>query len=225
MALAVVLVLIGLFIPATRSARRPARRIQCASILRQIGGGLRAYAQTYGALPPAYTTDANGKPLHSWRTLILPFIDASELYETIDLTKPWDDPVNAKAFKTTIGLFHCPETNAPPNTTTFLAVSGANCCFNPTKARRLAEIADGESATLMLIEVSDEHAVPWMAPVDASESLVLNLGSIKDQLHGGGFNACFVDGAVKFMNSTIDTEVLRKLMTIAGNDPLGSDDY
>jgi type II secretory pathway pseudopilin PulG len=92
--------LIAMLLPAVRSAREPARRNQCLSQLKQIALALETYADVHGKFPPAYTTDADGKPLHSWRTLILPYMEEPQLYASIDLTKPWDDPVNAKAFKT-----------------------------------------------------------------------------------------------------------------------------
>ena len=33
--------------------------------MKEIGVALLAYEQEHHALPPAYTVDANGKPLHS----------------------------------------------------------------------------------------------------------------------------------------------------------------
>ena len=63
------------------------------------------YEQAYNALPPAYTVDANGRPLHSWRTLILPYLEQESLYQTIDLSKPWNDPANARAVETAFPSF------------------------------------------------------------------------------------------------------------------------
>lgn len=70
--LSIVAVLIALLLPATRSARPAAHRAMCVNNLRQIALALHNYEQVCKCLPPAYTVDASGRPLHSWRTLILP---------------------------------------------------------------------------------------------------------------------------------------------------------
>src|ERR1700761_2260667 len=64
-----------------RTPREAARRHQCMDNLRQIALGLKTYADEHSAFPPAYTIDAHGKPLHSWRTLILPYIGQAELFQ------------------------------------------------------------------------------------------------------------------------------------------------
>ena len=97
--LLVLAVAVVLFFPPQRMAREAARRTQCKNNLKQIGLALHNYHDEYGAFPPAYTVDADGKPLHSWRTLLLPYLDQRPLYATIDLTKAWDDPANAEACK------------------------------------------------------------------------------------------------------------------------------
>ncbi len=93
-------------------------------------------------MPPAYTVDAKGRPLHSWRTLILPYLEQEPLYQMIDLSKPWNDPANAKALETSLPVFRCPEAVGPRNTTTYLAIVGPNGCLIPKESRRLAEITD-----------------------------------------------------------------------------------
>ncbi|HSG73025.1 MAG TPA: DUF1559 domain-containing protein, partial [Planctomycetaceae bacterium] len=92
----VIVVLIALLMPVTRNAGPAARRWACKNNLKQIGLALHNYHDSFGTFPPAYTVDADGKPLHSWRTLILPFVEQQSLYDSIDLTKPWDDPANAE---------------------------------------------------------------------------------------------------------------------------------
>jgi hypothetical protein len=52
---------------------RAAQEVVCQANLRTIGLALRNYHGAYGCFPPAYTTDARGTPMHSWRVLILPF--------------------------------------------------------------------------------------------------------------------------------------------------------
>src|SRR5262245_36536395 len=90
--------LAALFLLMPRTSREAFRRVICANNLKQIGVALHSYHDKYGSLPPAYTVDASGKRLHSWRTLILPFLEGDDLYQKIDLTKPWDDPANKEAF-------------------------------------------------------------------------------------------------------------------------------
>src|SRR4029450_11476448 len=79
-------VLIGLLLPnMRRSGVSAARRMSCQNHLKQIAIALLNYQDVYHSLPPAYTVDASGKPLHSWRTLILPYLEPRALYEKIDL--------------------------------------------------------------------------------------------------------------------------------------------
>ncbi len=216
--LGIIALLIALLLPATRSAGPAARRAQCTNNLKQIALALHDYEQTYNALPPAHTVDAMGRPLHSWRTLILPYLEQQPLYQTIDLSKPWNDQANAKAMGTSVPVFRCPAAVGPPNTTTYLAIAAPNGCFLPGESRRLAEITDAHESTLMVIEAGEENAVPWMAPVDADESLVMSLGPATKLHHEGGTNACFVDGHVQFLKASTPALVRRALMSISGND-------
>lgn len=71
-----------------RSGRDAARRVMCKDNLHQIGIALHNYHEQHGSFPPAYTTDQNGKPLHSWRVLLLPYLDRPNLYQQIRLDEP-----------------------------------------------------------------------------------------------------------------------------------------
>ena len=54
------------------------------------------YHETYGCFPPAYVADGDGKPMHSWRVLILPYLGQQELYNAYDFAEPWNGPSNGK---------------------------------------------------------------------------------------------------------------------------------
>ena len=219
----IIAVLVAFLLPATRRGRPAANRTQCKNNLKQIALALHNYFDSYEALPPAYTVDANGKPLHSWRTLILPYLEQQELYKRIDLSKPWNDPANTKAFETELDIFRCPSAVMPPNQTTYMAIVSPNGCFRPGESTRFSDITDGTSNTLMVIEVAPEHAVPWMAPQDADEQLVLSFGPDSKLAHTGGTQAALVDGSVRFLSDNIPTEVRRALISIAGDDNDGLD--
>ena len=212
-----VIAVLALFVPVTRT-REVARISECRNNLKQIAIALFNYESHYHSLPPAYTVDANGKPLHSWRTLILPYLDSNTLYSKIDLTKAWDDPANAVAFNTSIHAYQCPSTILPTNHTTYMAIVTSNSCFQATEPRLLSDIKDGLSKTLMVIEVDAEHAVHWMAPSDADEAVLQSLFAQGKHSHTGGMHAVCVDGYVHFINQNMSLDVLLAIISIAGGE-------
>ncbi len=210
--------LVALLLPAMRPSREAGRRAQCWNNLRQIAVGLHLYEQEYGALPPAYTVDAEGQPLHSWRTLILPFMEQKALYGVIDLTKPWDDPVNKKARDAILPTYLCLSKDGSMEQTTYLAIVTPGGCFLPTESRKLSDITDDHAKTLMVVEVDAKHGVPWMSPTDADEELILSLTSSKSLSHASGMNAVFVDGHGSFLDTDTTASHLRAMISIAGRD-------
>lgn len=219
------LVLVALLLPAVRTAREPARRASCQNKLKQLSYAIQNYAVAHGELPPAYTTDENGKPLHSWRTLILPYIEQIELYKSIDLKKPWDDPANAHALNTVVDEYSCPSrTNyksspgeGADNTTTYLAVVTPESCLQRGERRKLSDITDSPKRTVMLVEVDAAHAVPWMQPVDADEQMLLSLAEA-ERAHAAGFHAVFADGLVHLLEQMPTAAQWRALISIAGGE-------
>ncbi len=202
--------------PVTRS-RESARSAQCKNSLKHIGMALQAYEAEYGTLPPAYTVDEHGKPLHSWRTLILPYLDQQDLYRKIDLSQPWDDPANAAVSQTTSGQFYpytCPSVNLSKGHTTYLAVVTPESCIQPDKPRRLSEVSGGRAGIVMLVEVDDEHAVPWMAPRDANESLLTSISKDTKLPHHGGRRVTYVDGSIGTVEANRSADQWRAMISI-----------
>lgn len=216
--LAIIGIAIALLLPATRSARPAAYRSQCNNNLKQIALALISYEADYHALPPAFTVDAEGKPLHSWRTLILPYLEQKPLYERIDLAKAWDDPANAAIGQVSVPPYRCPAADCPANHTLYLAIVAKNSCLCPTQPRALSEITDERGETLMVVEADLPHAVPWMAPKDADEKLLLSFRAESALAHIGGMNVAFADASTRFLASELSDNVWRALISIAGDD-------
>ncbi len=64
--------------------------------LRQIGQAMLRYSEDHrGRLPPAVLYDRSGRPLHSWRVLILPYLGKQSLYARFRLDEPWDSLHNS----------------------------------------------------------------------------------------------------------------------------------
>lgn len=211
--------LVGLFTPAVRTARPAAYRMQCSNNLKQIALALANYELRYRSFPPAVTVDPAGHPLHSWRTLLLPFLEQQALYDSIDLSKPWNDPANAAAYATSLAVYHCPsiDPSTSPGSTTYLGVVGQQSFFPLVGSRLLYEITDSSSRTLTVVEVPTSQAVHWMQPSDTNESRILSMIGSDRHAHSAGFNGAFVDGGVGFLGEDTSREELQAFISVAGD--------
>lgn len=217
--LAILAMLVALMMPMHRSAPEAARRNKCLNNLKQIGLALIYYEETHGSLPPAYTVDSEGRPLHSWRTLILPYLEQADLYESIDLSKPWDDPANAAAREVVVEAYNCPSAIHEVGETTYLAVVGPDCAFVDGQSRDSSSVTDSRSSTIAVIDAHSERAVHWMAPQDISPA-DLEVMIDGKTTHPGVFLAAFLDGHTTALQPGIDRSVLRSLLTVAGGEAL-----
>jgi hypothetical protein len=162
------LVAIVLFLPAVQSAREAGRRVTCMNNLHQISLAVLTYEAQYHCFPPAYIPDKNGKPMHSWRVLMLPYLQRKDLYNLYNFNEPWDGPNNRKLLAHRPRIFACPSDNkASATTTSYVAVVGKNALWRPGKPRSLDELAlhEGASNTVMLVEVANS-GVNWTEPRD-----------------------------------------------------------
>ena len=218
---AIIALVVALLLPAHRGVREAPLRNLCLNKMKQLALGILNHEATHGELPPAYTVDEQGNRLHSWRALILPFLDRSDLYDQIDFAEPWDNPKTNPLCETTLNFFTCPSTPFEYGETTYFAVVGPEAVFLETEGRKLDEITDGPENTIMLIEAPSEMAVHWMSPTDVTIEQVLEFDRERPTGHPGGFHAVFVDGHVEFIDADIDREALRAMLTIAGGEDLG----
>ena len=219
--------MIALLLPAVQAAREAARRMQCSNNVKQIGLALYNYHDVHGAFPPLYTVDEEGNPLHSWRVLILPYIEQNALYEQIRLDEPWDSEYNRQFHNATISMaYQCPSNKLVPRGSglcSFVAIAGEG--FVPAeKAEQITgndfkKITDGTSNTIAIIEVREPFC--WMDPTaDVTlDELVKGINSGRvGSFHTGGCNVGLFYGSVRFFSDTIDLTVLRALATPAGGE-------
>lgn len=217
----IIALLAALFLPATRSARGAARRTQCMNNLRNVGLALHIYHDTYDAFPPARTMTDAGRPLHGWRTQMLPFVDQASRFEAIDLSKPWDDPANAKSAEQELSVFRCPSVELVAEQTIYAGSVGPEFGLRPDTPRTLEEIEDGTSNTVMITELASVAPVPWMAPQDGGAEFFVSLGPDRALAHTGVVLALFADGSVRSVLADADEEVRRALVTVAGGEEVG----
>ena len=203
--------LVALLLPAVQSAREAARRAQCVNNMKQIGLAMYNYQSNYGTFPPSYTTDADGKPLLSWRVLILPYLEQNDLYEQFELSEPWDSPANQTLLSSMPDVFKCPsEPGLENGLTSYEVLVGPGTIFENGRATDIAEITDGTASTLLVAE-SPDH-VEWTSPQDVA--YVPGGRVAVGSSHPRGYNALFADGSVQFqqpasMPNSIDQIAVR----------------
>ena len=221
-------------LPFVGVAREASRVAYCRNKLHQIGLALQNYHQAYGCFPPAYITDRNGKPMHSWRLLIFPFMEYDTLYKNCDLNQPWDAPKNKKLSAVEFREFVCPsDPSSNANQTNYFAVVGPNAAWAGAKPRKLADFGNDACHTIMLIEAANS-GVAWAEPrdfsldtlnVSDSKSPPISLAShhvghsefffIYDS--GAGVHVAMADGSEHFLRTDcLSSEDLRKVLAIGG---------
>ncbi len=227
--IAIIALLVALLLPAVSTARHAARRVQCTSNLKQIAIGLYNYREVYGSFPPAYVADANGKPLYSWRVLLLPFLEQQSLYDRYRLDEPWDGPNNRKLLAHTPRVFQCADhqRRLADATTSYFAVVGPNAAWSGAKPRPLGELSRDASDLILVLE-GPPHTVAWSEPRDLSleeaQRLLTDPPGDRDGQHvnDGGFlyatymgrNAALADGATWHLPPQLSPELALRLLQV-----------
>jgi prepilin-type processing-associated H-X9-DG protein len=219
----IVVVLLGLL----SEGHEVPRRAQCANNLKQIALAMQVYHDQHGTYPPAASYDANGKPLLSWRVLLLPYLEQQSLYEQFHFDEPWDSPHNKPLAARTppVFEFRCPsEPRLSQGLTTYKVIVDPRSMFTGDPAGvPFSSVSDGSSTTLLVVEAASP--VPWTKPEDLSLSSLdqpLGVGS----KHPGGLNAAMADGSVRFLrtlgNDAIGSRDLRALATRDGHEAVAT---
>jgi type II secretory pathway pseudopilin PulG len=174
--IAIIGILVALLLPAIQAAREAVRRASCQNNLRQLGLALHNYHDVLGQLPPSRIPS----PFHNWMALTLPFLEQKNLQDLYRFDKDWSAAENQPAVRTRIEILICPSAAggrgrldqfasgrfaavsdyATPAGVTSLAYSANGLpepsdlrgIINGTEGIRLAQIVDGTSHTILLIE-------------------------------------------------------------------------
>jgi hypothetical protein len=211
--------------PLTRSGsiREYAARTQQQNNLKQIALAMYSYAEVEKTFPPAALRDKEGRPLLSWRVLILPYIEQENLYKEFRLDEPWDSPHNLRLLPRMPKTFMkpWPLTNPPPLRTHYQVFVGNGAAFEGHRGLSVpADFPDGASNTILVVEAAE--SVPWTKPADMPYDPARPLPPLGD-LTPKVFQAALVDGSVRQVDRTLSERTLRAAITRNGGDELGPD--
>ncbi len=187
--------------------------------LQQIVLALHNYHDAHGRFPAAASYTKDGKPLLSWRVHLLPFLAAEKLYKQFHLDEPWDSAHNIKLIEKMPEVFHSTGDRklAAAGKTTFLAPRGDATMFPDKRGVRIADVLDGTSNTIFVVDADDAHAVPWTKPEDLEFDPKEPARGLSTRF-GDGYLVGFVDGSVHFLPKKLTKETLKVLFTRNGGE-------
>ena len=216
-------ILLPVILQTMGGSSEAARRMQCTNNMKQITLALHNYYDANKCLPPAYTVDENGNPLHSWRVLLLPYLEQQYLYDQIRLDEPWDSEYNKQFHSQRMSCYRCPSaTGDTLGMTCYSVIVGEETPFgDPTTTLTFGDISDGLSNTIFLVE--RKTPVCWMDPTqeitfeEACKGINV-FGNEMGSNHSGGMNVSMFDGSVHFISETVHPGNLRAFFTRAGGE-------
>jgi len=210
-------VLFGLIGSAVERKRR--ERLWRAN-LKQIALAIHNYHDTYKCFPAACVTDEDGKPMHSWRVLVLQFMKdprATELYQQYDFSQPWNSPKNLAVAERMPPVYRNPFRRDSRATTGYMVIAGSRAVFEPGKQTRIADVIDGTSNTIMVVEVVNSNTL-WTEPEDLDYNtmpLSINAtqnGNCISSTHPDGAFVALADGYAGLLRNDTPSDTLRMLI-------------
>jgi prepilin-type N-terminal cleavage/methylation domain-containing protein/prepilin-type processing-associated H-X9-DG protein len=177
--IAIIGILMALIIPAVQSSRETGRKTQCANNLRQQGLAAQAFHVSKKHYPYSW---GDADDWVNWGRSLLPYLEERALYDSWDRGQGYASAANAKCLATPLPLYKCPTSPSEPTyqftfegreqtygTSDYKGCQSVNASdallkhwgrtgwINGVVGRfpvKSAQIRDGESKTLLLVESS-----------------------------------------------------------------------
>ena len=183
------------------------------------------YADAHdGQFPPAYKLGPDGRPWHSWRVLVLPYIEQDNLFRQYRFDEPWNGPNNSRLAAPMPRTFGFTDTNRSRTTTNYLAVVGPETMWPGKVGRKRGEIKDDPGQTILIAE-NNGLDVHWMEPRDlAFDTMPFGIDD------PNGVSSWYkqpavvtADTTVRRLSKELAPEALRAALTVAGGEKLAQE--
>lgn len=214
-----------LFVIFGRPAESPSTSV---NNLRGIALATCTRLATRDRVPQGAILLEDGRLGHGWILPLLPNLDQVALYDQIDKTKPWADPVNREAYSRNLPfLAYFPyrtadtektDSNGFPVTT----YSANEHVFLIGQYLTSDDITDGRSNTIFFGEIKENYPA-WGSPPNVRDP---GLGLQSPKGFGGNRTSdlvtvfAFGDASVRSISNTVDPQILKALATPGGGEKI-----
>ena len=189
--------------------------------IKQLGLALLNYENAYGRFPQRAICDKQGKPLLSWRVLMLPYLEEGQLFKEFHMDEAWDSPHN-KPLIARIPDSYCNPHRPKDGKTNYLVPVGPEYAFDSkttaTGGHKINDITDGTSRTIAILEADEDRAVIWTKPDDLEINPANPMAGLGHFNTNGNFFAVFFDDHVQAIPGWCDPQVFKAALTIAGGE-------
>jgi type II secretory pathway pseudopilin PulG len=173
----IIFILIALLLPAVQMAREGARRAQCTNNLMQLGVGLLNYHDAHRTFPPGYVSSVGPTgndlgPGWGWGSMVLPFIEQSNLWNGIQFDEQATSPSNTTATARPVEVFICPSDPHIPGCSyagnfgqgdPIAAPDKGDGIFYRNSRVRLKDVDDGPMTIMLGERTGNLGSVTWSA--------------------------------------------------------------
>lgn len=201
----------------------------CRNNARLIAQALNAYADDYKTYPPPIVTDSKGKPLYSWRVLLLPYLQQQALYDKFALAEPWDSETNHPLAYSIPSVYSSPASSGWGEYSYGL-ITGPGTLFPQSGPLGPDDISDPLQLTLLVVEMArpPNSQQVWTQPGDLDFSAMVPAIGMQPGVeiggnHKGGAVAATCDGRDHFLPDSLSASEIAALITPNGGEPLRDD--
>jgi hypothetical protein len=211
------------FIAGKRKVQDAAARAQSSNNLKQIALAMHNYHDANNSMPPAAVCDKTGKPILSWRVLILPYIEEEALYKQFKLDEAWDSANNKKLIAKMPKVYALPGVpNVKADQTHYRLFVGNGAAHDYLKGPRIADFTDGTSNTILVATAKD--SVIWSKPDELDFDPDKDMMKLLGRFHGDACIVAFGDGSVRALSPKLSKMSLHGLITRSGGDVVNEDE-
>ncbi len=225
--------------PAMTSIQANRIRVQSLRNIERIASALNAYAADHGTYPPPVIRRPDGTLLHSWRVLILPYLDQQELFNDYNMNQPWDSPGNYELASRIPSVFRASQNSVYGGESAYFLITGPGTVFPPAPPGGATDtfrplgprtIADDPGQTLLVVEAASptNSYSSWLEPRDLDVGLMQGLVGTSPGREIGGINiggavVATVDGRSHFLGDQTSPATVMALISASGGEPLPDD--